>query len=396
LPAMTTTEASTSSPTATLLTPRQTHLHPQPTRTMLAVVKIATAAGAELREMPVPVPQPNEVLIKVRATSICGTDLHIYNWDGWAQGRISHTPQIMGHEFCGDIVAVGADVQELQVGDFVSVETHITCGHCYQCRTGLAHICQNVQIVGVDRDGCFAEYITVPASVAWKNDPAMPLDLASIMEPFGNAVHTTFAQPVSGEYVAVVGCGPLGLWAIGIAKAAGAAGVAAIDVNPFRLNIARQMGADLVINSLERDPVAAVQEASGGVGAGVVLEMSGNPAATRQAFAMLRYGGNLSMLGTPTRPFELDFAEAIIFKGAHVHGITGRKIWGTWFQSRALLQNGLVDPRPVITHHLPLARFAEAFELMNEGKAAKIVMTPLATSNRYEGDSDGHFAADWY
>ncbi len=343
--------------------------------TMRAVVKSAAAAGAQLQQVPVPTVRPDEVLIKVRATSICGTDLHIYNWDPWAQGRV-HPPQTMGHEFCGDIVQVGSSVRELAVGDFVSVETHITCGHCYQCRTDMRHICQNVEIVGVDRDGCFAEYIAVPAAVCWQNAPGLPADLASIMEPFGNAVHTAMAQPLTTEYVAIVGCGPLGLWAIGIARAAGAVGVAAIDVNNLRLDLAQQMGATLTINSQERDPVAAVREATGGVGAGVVLEMSGNAKATQQAFEMLRFGGSISMLGTPARPYEMDMAGDVIFKGATVHGITGRLIWKTWYQSRALLAGGLVDPRPVITHHLPLDQFDEAFRLMNEGKSGKIVLIP--------------------
>lgn len=354
---------------------RDQYIAPKPGSTMLAVVKAEAAAGAQLAQVPVPQYGADEVLIRVRATSICGTDLHIYNWDPWAQGRVT-PPQTMGHEFCGDIVAVGENVLAVQVGDFVSVETHITCGHCYQCRTDQRHICQNVEIIGVDRNGCFAEYIAVPAAVCWKNDPNLPRDLGTIMEPFGNAVYTAMAQPLTTEFVAVVGCGPLGLWAIGIARAAGAVGVAAIDVNNLRLDIARQMGATLTINSLEQNPVAAVREATAGVGAGVVLEMSGNAKATQQAFEMLRFGGSIAMLGTPARPYELDMAADVIFKGATVHGITGRQIWKTWYQSRAFLAGGLVDPHPVITHHLPLAQFDEAFRLMNEGKSGKIVLIP--------------------
>ena len=351
------------------------HAAPPPGSTMRAVVKAEAGPGAQLQQVPVPQVGADEALIRVRATSICGTDLHIYNWDPWAQGRVQ-PPQTMGHEFCGDIVAVGSNVRGFQPGDFVSVETHITCGHCYQCQTDMRHICQNVEIIGVDRDGCFAEYIAVPAAVCWTNDPNLALDLASIMEPFGNAVHTALAQPLITEYVAVVGCGPLGLWAIGIARAAGAVGVAAIDVNNLRLDLARQMGATLTINSMEQDPVAAVRAATAGVGAGVVLEMSGNARATQQAFEMMRFGGDISMLGTPARPYELDMAGDVIFKGATVHGITGRRIWKTWYQSRALLAGGLVDPRPVITHHLPLDQFDTAFRLMNEGKSGKIVLIP--------------------
>jgi len=359
----------------TTTTTSHQHTAPPAGSTMQAVVKAEAAPGAQLQQVPIPQVGADGALIKVRATSICGTDLHIYNWDPWAQGRV-HPPQTMGHEFCGDVVAVGGNVRELQAGDFVSVETHITCGHCYQCRTDMRHICQNVKIIGVDRDGCFAEYIAVPAAVCWKNDPHLPLDLATIMEPFGNAVHTALAQPLVTEYVAVVGCGPLGLWAIGIARAAGALGVVAIDVNNLRLDLARQMGATLTINSLEQDPVAAVRAATDGVGAGVVLEMSGNARATQQAFEMLRFGGSIAMLGTPARPYELDMAGDVIFKGATVHGITGRRIWKTWYQSRALLAGGLVDPRSVITHHLPLDQFDEAFRLMNEGKSGKIVLIP--------------------
>lgn len=343
---------------------------------MRAVVKAAAAPGAELAQVPIPHPGPNDILVRVRAASMCGTDLHIYNWDPWAQSRFSPPPMIFGHECCGDVVEVGGAVTAVQPGDFVSLESHIACGVCRQCRTGQAHVCANVQILGVDRPGVYAEYVAVPAQVAWKNPADLPVDIASIQEPFGNAVHTVFACDIPTARVAVIGCGPIGLWAIQIARAAGAAAVYAVDINPLRLRLAEELGATLAINSREQDPVAAVRAATGGEGADVMLEMSGNARAIAQGFDLLRFGGEAALLGLPARAVELDLNNAIIFKGATVHGISGRRIWDTWYRTRGLISSGAVDPSRVITHHLDLAEFDHAFALMQNGEAGKVVLTP--------------------
>jgi threonine 3-dehydrogenase len=343
---------------------------------MRAVLKAEAAPGAVLAQVPVPTIGPDDILVRVRAASMCGTDLHIYNWDPWAQSRFHKPPMVFGHECCGDVVEAGHNVANVQVGDFVSLESHITCGHCLQCRTGQGHICANVQILGVDRPGVYAEYVSVPAQVAWKNPPDMPVEVASIQEPFGNAVHTVFSCDIPTKRVAVIGCGPIGLWAIAIARAAGASAVYAVDINPVRLALAEQQGATLVINSRETDPVATVRAATDGEGVDVMLEMSGNPRAIAQGFEMLRYGGEAALLGLTARPVEIDLNTAVIFKGARVHGISGRRIWDTWYRTRGLILSGAVDPTCVINHRLDLGEFDKAFAMMNAGEAAKVVLFP--------------------
>jgi threonine 3-dehydrogenase len=343
---------------------------------MRAVVKAEAAPGAVLAQVPIPQPGPEDILVRVRAASMCGTDLHIYNWDPWAQSRFHPPPMIFGHECCGEVVETGRAVTNVQAGDFVSLESHITCGQCLQCRTGQGHVCANVQILGVDRPGVYAEYVGVPAKVAWKNPPDLPVEIASIQEPFGNAVHTVFSCDIPTHRIAVIGCGPIGLWAIEICRAVGAAAVYAVDVNPLRVQLAADLGATLAINSREQDPVQAVREATGGEGVDVMLEMSGNARAIAQGFEMLRYGGQAALLGLPARPVELDLNNAIIFKGATVFGISGRRLWDTWNRTSRLILSGAVDPSKVITHRLDLAEFDHAFALMNRGEAGKVVLFP--------------------
>ncbi|MBA3468789.1 MAG: L-threonine 3-dehydrogenase [Herpetosiphonaceae bacterium] len=343
--------------------------------TMRGVQKATAAPGAVLATVPIPIPARDEVLIRVRATTICGTDLHIYKWDPWAQSRLK-PPMVFGHELAGDIVQVGVDVTTAKVGDFVSAETHIVCGYCYQCRTGASHICRNVEIIGVDRPGCFAEYIAVPAVNIWHNDPTMPPALAAAQEPFGNAVHTALATNLATRNVLVTGCGPIGLFAIGIARAAGANQIFATDINPKRLEMARTMGATHPLDSRD-DVVRAILNATGGEGVDVLLEMSGHPSAIDQGFRSLRYGGFVSILGLPANVVpEFDLANHIVFKGATVYGVSGRKMFETWYQTRALVGGNKVDLRPIITHHLPLEEFETAFELMLKGEAAKVALYP--------------------
>src|SRR6202140_2554388 len=255
--------------------------------TMLAVVKPEAAPGAEVRQVKIPAFGRTDVLVKVKVASICGTDLHIYNWDRWAQNRI-HPPLIPGHEFCGEVAAFGEEVTSVKEGDFVSAEMHVACGKCLQCRTGEAHICQNVKIIGVDADGAFAEYVVIPESNIWKLAPAIPLDYASILDPLGNAVHTVLAGEIAAKSVAVTGCGPIGLFSIAVAKAVGATSVFAIEVNEHRAKIARAMNADYVLNPAKENVHAIVIEKTGGLGVDVVLEMAGHPDSIRPAFAIVR------------------------------------------------------------------------------------------------------------
>src|SRR5437868_1633586 len=282
--------------------------------TMLAVVKPEAKSGAEIRQVPIPKIGDSDVLVKVKVASVCGTDLHIYDWDPWAQHRIK-PPLVPGHEFCGNVAAVGKDVTSVKEGDFVSAEMHVACGKCFQCRTGDAHICQFVTIIGVDSDGAFAEYVRIPESNIWKIDPAIPADYASILDPLGNAVHTVLAGEIAARTVAIVGCGPIGLFCIAVVRAVGASQVFALEINEHRARLAKQMKADYVLNPTKDDVKSIVMEATDGVGVDVVLEMSGKTPGIRMGFDILRLGGRVSLLGIPSKPVELNFAEDLIFKG---------------------------------------------------------------------------------
>lgn len=343
--------------------------------TMLAVVKSKAAPGATLERMPLPKLGARDILLRVRATTICGTDLHIYKWDPWAQSRV-HPPMTFGHECCGDVAAIGDEVESVKIGDYVSAESHIVCGHCYPCRIGEPHICRNVQIIGVDRPGCFAQYVAIPAINAWHNDPKLPPAIASAQEPFGNAVHTAFATTLTAKRVLVTGCGPLGLFAVAIAAAAGAARILATDVNMRRLELARGMGATDLIDA-NQDVAAAVLRATDGEGADVLLEMSGHASAITQGFESLRPGGFASLLGLPDHPLpSFDLANHVVFKGLTIYGVFGRKLFETWYQTRGLLESGKVDISSIISHHMPLEEYEQAFELMLNGQADKVALYP--------------------
>ncbi len=342
---------------------------------MKAVVKPGPQPGLELAQRPIPEAGPGEVLVKVRAASICGTDLHIYNWDAWAQSRI-HPPVIVGHEVCGDVVARGAMVTEPQIGDFVSLESHVICNICQYCRTGRGHICENTRLIGVDRDGGFAEYIAIAAQNAWKQPADLPVEIAALQENFGNAVHTAFAADVTAKKVLVTGCGPVGVMAIMVAKAAGARAIYASDVSDYRLNMARAAGADLTLNPRRDDVVAIVREATDGEGVDVLLEMSGAVTAIDQGFTLLKPGGEAALLGVSPGPFTFDWNHHIIFKGARVYGITGRRLWETWYQSRGLVRSGAVNLAPLITHRFKLEEYDKAFETMASGQSGKVVLFP--------------------
>ncbi len=344
-------------------------------QTMQAIVKPEPKAGIEIREVPLPAFGPSDVLVKVEAASVCGTDLHIFDWDQWAQGRIQ-PPLIPGHEFCGVVAAVGKDVTSVKEGDFVSAEMHVACGKCLQCRTGQAHICQYVKIIGVDADGAFAEFVTIPETNIWKLDPSLPREYASILDPLGNAVHTVLAGDIAAKTVAVIGCGPIGLFSIAVAQACGAASVFALEINEPRRALATRMGATAALDPATDDVHGFILDHTNGLGVDVVLEMSGHPDAMRLGFRILRTGGRVSLLGIPSQPVELDFAKDIIFKGAVVQGINGRKMYETWYQMEALLKAGKLDLSPVITHRLPMRDFAKGMDLLKSGEASKIVLYP--------------------
>ena len=349
-------------------------------KTMRALRKVAPEAGAELVEIEVPTPGPGEVLIQVEAASICGTDLHIYQWDPWAAGRIKRLPMTFGHEVAGRIASLGPEVHHLRPGVFVSAEGHVFCGFCPPCRSGRAHICENLRILGVDFDGGFADYVVIPERNAWEVDRRIPPEVASIHDPFGNAVHTAFsgdgATELVGATVVVLGCGPIGLFAVGVARAAGAKQVIAVEPNEYRQALAKQMGADAVVDPTKEDPVATVLAATEGHGAEVVLEMSGVPAVIDQGTRMLAPGGRMSLLGLPPGPVSLDLTDQVIFKEARLIGVTGRELFRTWQQMTTLLATGMVDVGPVITHRFALTEFEEAFEVMSSGRSGKVILLP--------------------
>src|ERR1044071_6666805 len=330
----------------------------------------------EVREVPTPACGPTDVLILVHAAGVCGTDLHIWEWDAWASGRL-RPPVVIGHEFAGEITALGEEAAAqglLAVGDLVTAEGHIICGHCLQCRAGNGHLCTRTRIIGVDRDGAFADYIAMPASNVIKLD-GIAVEVGAIMDPIGNAVHTVLeGGELAGSTVFVLGCGPIGCFACGVAKAAGASMVVASDFNEMRLSLARGMGAQVTLNPARDDVLARVRELTGGDGADLVCEMSGHPAGHAQAFAAARLGGRVNLLGTPSRTTEVDFARDVIFKGLTLYGVTGRKMYETWHQMRRFLRAGQLDPRPVITHRFPLECIAEAIQVIKAGQAGKVIL----------------------
>ncbi len=343
---------------------------------MRAIVKPAPGVGLELIEAPVPVVGARDVLIRVQYAGVCGTDLHIWEWDSWAAGRL-RPPVIVGHEFAGEVVALGPEAAALHLfapGDLVTAEGHVVCGDCIPCRTGNSHLCVRTSIIGVDRDGAFADFIAMPATNVMKLD-GIPTDIGAIMDPVGNAVHTALeGGEMAGATALVIGCGPIGCFAVGVLRAAGASLVVASDFNPTRRDLATRMGAHRVLDPASDDVVAVARELTGGVGVDRVCEMSGHPAGHATAFAAARPGGRVNLLGTPSRTTEVDFARDIIFKGLTLYGVTGRRMYETWIQMRRLIGAGSLDPRPVITHRFPLEQIADAIGVIKDGSAGKVIL----------------------
>ncbi len=340
---------------------------------MRAVVKASAAPGLVVTDVDRPSCGPHDVLIKVHHAGVCGTDLHIADWDEWAQGRI-HPPVIVGHEFAGEIVEVGDEVpSSLKTGELVTAEGHIVCGHCRPCRTGNSHICQQTQIIGVDRNGAFAEYIAMPdLNVMPLN--GVPTTIGAIMDPLGNAFHTVITPELIGGTVLVLGCGPIGCFAVGIAMAGGASRVIASDVNPRRLELAKRMGAQVLLNAKSDDVVSRVLEETNGDGADLVCEMSGSPTAVDQAFKAARLGGRVNLLGLPPAAVPVHLSEDVIFRGLTIYGVIGRRMYETWHQMRTFLHSGQLDPQPVITHQFTLEQIDDALEAIRSGEAGKVIL----------------------
>ena len=340
-------------------------------RSMLALVKTAPGPGLELREVPRPEIGINDVLIRVRKTGICGTDLHIANWDGWATHTIK-PPLVVGHEFVGQIVDVGSNVSDFHPGEIVSGEGHVVCGRCRHCLAGRRHLCANSIGLGIGRDGAFAEYVSLPMTNIWHHWPGIDEDVAAIFDPFGNAVHTALAFPVLGEDVLVTGAGPIGLMATAVVKHAGARFVVVAEPIPYRRALAERMGATIVVDPTERD-LKDVQAELGMVeGFDVALEMSGNGAAIRTALANMAHGGSLALLGLPTRETTIDTNEVII-KMLTIRGIYGREMYETWYEMTVMLQSGL-DISPVITHRFSFREHEAAFVAAGSPDSGKVIM----------------------
>lgn len=343
---------------------------------MMAVVKETPEKGFSIKKKTISTDlKKDEVLVKVEHTSFCGTDYHIYTFDDWAKNRLN-LPLTVGHEFSGEIIKIGKDVTRVKIGDIVSAETHIICNECEFCKRGEGHICENTKIIGVDTDGCFARYIKMPAANCFVNSKdANPLHL-SVQEPLGNAVHTIRHFDVKDKTVAIVGCGPIGLMGVDVAKAYGAKQVIAIEVNQYRRDLAKKIGADHVINPLEVDVIETVFALTNHKGVDVVGEFSGNKTAIEQAFKYIKPGGGMSMLGIPAKPIELDLANDVVFKGIHIYGVVGRRIYDTWYEVKRLVDSGVLHLDDIITHHFKLKEIHKAAEIMGSGNCGKIVLDP--------------------
>jgi threonine 3-dehydrogenase len=335
-----------------------------------ALLKESPGRGFVLRDVEEPSIRDDEVLIRVRCAGVCGTDVHIHEWDDWASSRV-RPPIVVGHEFAGDVVRVGALVTDVQLGDRVTAEGHIVDGRCLLCRTGNSHVCPHTKIIGVDRDGCFADYIAMPATNVWHLDDAISYDVGGIHDPMGNAFHAALTADIPGSTVLVTGCGPIGIFAVGICRAAGAARIIACDVNLRRLALAAGMGAHDAVTPAEAPAVVARH--TDGLGVDVALEMSGAPAAVHQALGLVRAGGRVQLLGIPAKPMEIDLAREVVFKGVTVYGVIGRRMYNTWHLMTRFLRSGLFDPTPVITHRFPLEEAEAAIEAIRSGEAGKVI-----------------------
>ncbi len=338
---------------------------------MKALVKAKSEPGIWMQDIPVPEVGHNDVLIKVRKTSICGTDLHIYNWDEWASKTIP-VPMAVGHEFSGEIMEIGSEVAGYRPGDRVSAEGHITCGYCRNCRAGRRHLCRNTVGVGVNRPGCFAEYLSVPAMNLFKLPDSISDDIAAILDPLGNATHTALSFDLVGEDVLITGAGPIGMMACAIARHVGARHIVVTDVNDYRLGLAREMGATLAVNITQRNLDDVMDELGMQEGFDVGLEMSGNPDAFREMLRTLHHGGKMAILGIPSKAFDIDW-NSVIFKGLEMKGVYGRQMFETWYKMASMLESGL-DVSRVLTHDFLAHDYVQAFDILASGKSGKVIL----------------------
>jgi threonine 3-dehydrogenase len=338
---------------------------------MKALIKAKSEPGIWMGDVPKPEIGPNDLLVKIRRTAICGTDIHIYNWDEWSQRTIP-VPMVVGHEFVGEIAEMGSAVAGFHVGDRVSGEGHVTCGHCRNCRAGKRHLCRNTVGIGVNRQGCFAEYLSIPAFNAFKVPSEIPDEVASIFDPYGNAAHTALSFDLVGEDVLITGAGPIGCMAAAICRHAGARHVVVTDVNDYRLELARGLGATRVVN-VTREKLPDMMKSLGMTeGFDVGLEMSGNPSAFRDMLEAMHHGGRVALLGIPPSDTRIDWNH-VIFKGLVIKGIYGREMFETWYKMAAMLQSGLrIDS--IITHRFPIDDFQQGFDVMRSGKSGKVVL----------------------
>jgi len=338
---------------------------------MQALEKSKAQEGLWLVDVPEPEVGINDVLIKVKKTGICGTDVHIYNWDEWAQKTIP-VPMVVGHEFVGEVVRVGSNVSDFFPGEIVSAEGHVVCGRCRNCLAGRRHLCNHTKGIGVNRPGAFAEYISVPMTNVWHHRPGIDLDIAAIFDPFGNAVHTALSFNVLGEDVLITGAGPIGVMAAAVVKHAGARFVVVSDVNPYRLELAKKMGADAVVNPTQKSIADMQRELDMQEGFDVGLEMSGNASAFRDMIDNMAHGGKIAMLGIPAEPIAINWSD-VVFKMLTIKGIYGREMYETWYKMTVMLQGGL-DISPVLTHRFHYTEFEKAFQIARSGQSGKVLL----------------------
>lgn len=341
---------------------------------MLAILKQTPAPGFVIGDVPIPVPAAGQVLLRVAAASVCGTDVHLYDWNPWAAARVV-PPRVVGHEVCGEVVAWGDGVEGPPIGTRVAVELHIVCGHCDECRRGDFHVCENTRILGVDVDGAFATHLAVPVANVWPVGDAVAPDIAAAMEPFGNAVHACSYGDLEGRTVVVFGCGPIGCAAVAVAKVRGAARVIGVDRNAYRLGLAERMGADAIIQATD-EPVDAAVRGESGDAIDCVLEMSGSPVAVASATRLVRPGGWISLLGIGDGPDVVDLSTDVVMKGLSLYGIAGRRIPETWEQVTAYVRDGVIDVRTLITHSFAMREIDGAIELMKSGQCGKVTLAP--------------------
>jgi len=342
---------------------------------MKAILKKERAKGFVVEDVPIPQIGDDEILVRVEVASICGTDVHIYDWNEWAQNRIN-PPLIVGHEFAGVVVDKGKEVKRINIGDFVSAETHIYCNHCDMCLMNHREVCRNLKILGVDTNGVFAEFVKIPERVAWVNPPTIPHKFASIQEPLGNAVDTVLSEDISGKTVLLTGAGPIGLLAIGVARVFGATKIIASDLSDFHLEIAKKMGADVVVNPKTQNLKEIVLDETKGLGVDVALEMSGSKSALNDALKLTKFLGRVSLLGLFDNNVEINLTDDVIFKKLRIYGITGRRIFETWQIVSSLLASGRLDVSPVITHEFKLEEVEKGINLMENHQSGKILLYP--------------------